>query len=235
MLVVFANQKGGVGKSTMAMLFSDYLGKRLARCRVLDCDKQQTIYKQYLLDLTYEGIYFDVNHVNDYEYAVPNNPNSLFKIERLPFDWLSDAIRSLLAEGETTFSDPDNDFNVFDMPGQLNIEQMEPIFRLADAIITPSSFSDFDNSSTLTFAKVIHDMNLRAKRFIIPNMITTSANYPNRYEVERDLLGMGFQITPDVARTINLSRNLSTMYINPVVQGVVENAFEYIITKLNCG
>ena len=56
MLIVFANQKGGVGKSTLALLFSDYLGMAGYRCRVLDCDKQQSIFEKYLLDLTFEGI-----------------------------------------------------------------------------------------------------------------------------------------------------------------------------------
>lgn len=235
MLVVFANQKGGVGKSTMALLFSDYLGKLGFRCRVLDCDRQQSIFEKYLLDLTYEGIQFDNARINDDDFVIPFNPNSLFKIERLPFDVLSEAIRGWLAEGETSFSDPENDVNVFDMPGQLDIDQMEPIFRLADAIVTPSSFTDFDDSSSLTFARAIRDMNLRAKLFIIPNGITASANYPNRRETERQLISYGYHITPDVARTVNLNRNLSTMYINPVVQGFVENAFCYIIKKLNLG
>lgn len=59
MLIVFANQKGGVGKSTLALLFSDYLGMAGYRCRVLDCDKQQSIFEKYLLDLTFEGIHYD--------------------------------------------------------------------------------------------------------------------------------------------------------------------------------
>ena len=232
MLIVFANQKGGVGKSTLALLFSDYLGMAGYRCRVLDCDKQQSIVEKYLLDLTFEGIHYDTEKIQNDDCPVPVNPNSLFRIERLPFDVLSGAIRGWLDNGEDSFTDSENDFNIFDMPGQLDIEQMEPIFRLADAIITPTSFSDFDNSSTLTFTNALRGMNLRAKRFVVPNAIMTSANYSSRSDIEQQLLGMGCHITPDVARTVNLSRNLSTMFINPYVLAVVENAFAYIIKKL---
>lgn len=235
MFVVFANQKGGVGKSTLALLFSDYLGRAGYRCRVLDCDKLQSIFDQYLLDLTREGIPFDKSKVGDSDFVVPYNPHSLFRIERLPFDVLSQAIRGWLSDGETSFSDPENDFNVLDLPGQLNTEEMEPIFRLADAIVTPSSFTDFDDNSTLAFTSAIRGMKLRARLFVVPNAITASANYVQRHETELRLLSDGFNITPDVARTVNLSRNLSTMYINPVVLGVVENAFTYIIKKLNYG
>ena len=58
-IIAVTNQKGGVGKSTLALLFSDYLGMAGYRCRVLDCDKQQSIFEKYLLDLTFEGIHYD--------------------------------------------------------------------------------------------------------------------------------------------------------------------------------
>ena len=88
-----ANQKGGVGKSTWVLLFSDYLGMAGYRCRVLDCDKQQSIFEKYLLDLTFEGIHYDTEKIQNDDCPVPVNPNSLFRIERLPFDVLSGAIR----------------------------------------------------------------------------------------------------------------------------------------------
>lgn len=215
------------------MLFSDFLGAAGKRVRVLDCDKQESIYRKYLEDLTCEGIPFDASRIQDPDFVIPYNPNSLFNIERLEFNMLSDAIQGLLAQGVTTFSDEENDVNVFDMPGQLNIEQMEPIFRLADAIITPSNFGDFDDASTLTFAEAIDSMRLRAKKFIIPNNINASANYSNRKQIEQKLLSLGYSITPEVTRTVNLQRNLSTMFINPVVYAVVESAFIYVINKLN--
>ena len=105
MLIVFANQKGGVGKSTLALLFSDYLGMAGYRCRVLDCDKQQSIFEKYLLDLTFEGIHYDTEKIQNDDCPVPVNPNSLFRIERLPFDVLSGAIRGWLDNGEDSFTD----------------------------------------------------------------------------------------------------------------------------------
>lgn len=45
-IITFANQKGGVGKSTLCTLFANYLSKQGKRVLVLDCDVQRSIYKR---------------------------------------------------------------------------------------------------------------------------------------------------------------------------------------------
>lgn len=235
MLIVFANQKGGVGKSTLALLFTDYLGELNKRCRILDCDNQQSIYKKYIADLVCENIPFDQNRALMSDYEIPFNPNSLFHIQRLPFEMLSAGMQQALDNGDTCLSDDEHDVNVFDMPGQLDLVQMKPIFQMADAIITPNQFTDFDMDSTVDFINAIDAINVRAAKFIVPNNISSIASYYKRPAQEKFCRDMGWQITPDIAKTINLTRDLNTMYISPAVKGVVDSAFTYIIRMLNLG
>lgn len=44
-IVTFANQKGGVGKTTLCVTFANYLVKKGVRVVVIDCDFQHSIMK----------------------------------------------------------------------------------------------------------------------------------------------------------------------------------------------
>src|SRR5574344_1869720 len=44
--VVFANQKGGVGKTTLCTLFANYLANKKENVLVVDADLQKSIYTQ---------------------------------------------------------------------------------------------------------------------------------------------------------------------------------------------
>ena len=44
MVITFANQKGGVGKSTLAMLFANWLTERNESVVIIDLDRQSTIH-----------------------------------------------------------------------------------------------------------------------------------------------------------------------------------------------
>ena len=54
--VVFANQKGGVGKSTLCILFANYLASKGKDVCIIDTDLQKTILMQRQKDAQlYEG------------------------------------------------------------------------------------------------------------------------------------------------------------------------------------
>ena len=54
--IVFANQKGGVGKSTLCILFANYLAAKGKDVCIIDTDLQKTILMQRRKDkLVYEG------------------------------------------------------------------------------------------------------------------------------------------------------------------------------------
>lgn len=49
-IITFANQKGGVGKTTLCTLFANYLVAKGKSVIVVDCDGQQTIYEKRQAD-----------------------------------------------------------------------------------------------------------------------------------------------------------------------------------------
>ena len=55
-IIIFANQKGGVGKTTLCAVFANYLVKKGCPVLVVDCDGQQSIKERRKNDLlVYEG------------------------------------------------------------------------------------------------------------------------------------------------------------------------------------
>ena len=54
-VITFANQKGGVGKTTLCTLFANYLAAKGKSLLVVDCDGQQTIYEKRKGDMNLVG------------------------------------------------------------------------------------------------------------------------------------------------------------------------------------
>lgn len=233
MLIVFANQKGGVGKSTIAMLFASYLGIHGRMCCMLDCDRQMSILKKYRDDLECKGYHVSEQDLLNPKFQLPENPDSLFKIQRLNIKQLSISLDTMWKRGVEQLVSEDNDLFLFDMPGQLDLELMHPIFRIADAIITPTAFTDFDNDSTRTFVDAIDCLKVRAQKFIVPNNISSIINYSKRPAEERYYQSKGFILTPDIPKTVNLTRGLNTMGMHRVVYGMVQSTFDYILKTLH--
>lgn len=232
MLFVFANQKGGVGKSTLALLFADYLGVHGHTCRMLDCDKQMSILNKYVMDLKRSNIPYDPSYKDFPNQQLPKNPNSLFEIQRLEMDRLVNIIKEQIKMGNLQMEDRNFDCTLFDMPGSLDMKTMQPIFQVADAIITPTSFTEFDSDSTHAFVKALNGINCRAQKFIVPNRISSIINYAKRPEEELFYINNNFILTPDIPRTVNLTRGLSTMEMTPFILGMVRVTFEFILSTL---
>ena len=55
-IVTFANQKGGVGKTTLCVAFANYLVTRGVRVVVVDCDFQHSILKCRKADIKKYGV-----------------------------------------------------------------------------------------------------------------------------------------------------------------------------------
>lgn len=49
-IISFANQKGGVGKTTLCTTFANYLSEKSESLLVLDCDNQQSIVERRRMD-----------------------------------------------------------------------------------------------------------------------------------------------------------------------------------------
>ena len=122
--VVFANQKGGVGKSTLCMLFANYLSWKGKPVCIIDTDLQKTILMQRQKDVQiYEG---------EEPYSVQSFDVSAPELMQQLMDSASEV------EG----------YVLFDSPGNVSEDGLVPLFTNADYIVCPYEYEDKTLDST---------------------------------------------------------------------------------------
>ena len=107
-IVTFANQKGGVGKTTLCVTFANYLVTKGVRAVVIDCDFQHSIMKCRKADIKKYG-----------EEAVP--------YDVLAYEANDKQAMTVLME--KLHNDPSIDVVLMDSPGSLKAEGLIPMFR----------------------------------------------------------------------------------------------------------
>ena len=112
--IIFANQKGGVGKSTLCILFANYLAWRNKDVCIIDTDLQKTIMMQRRKDQTvFEGQEVPYN-VQEYDIDNPDRVTQLME-------------SAAQVEG----------YVLFDSPGNISEDGLVPMFVEADYIVCP--------------------------------------------------------------------------------------------------
>ena len=129
-IVTFANQKGGVGKTTLCVTFANYLVTKGVRVVVVDCDFQHSILKCRKADIKKYGV------------------------DAVPYDVLAyeandkQAMTELM---EKLHNDPSIDVVLMDSPGSLKAEGLIPMFVNSDIIIVPFHYDLVTVPSTASF------------------------------------------------------------------------------------
>ena len=119
-MITFANQKGGVGKTTLCTMFADYLAAKGESVLVVDFDRQQTIYSKRKEDVEkYRGVRLPYT-VQPFDIKDTNN------------------VREFL----TSLREGYKGIVLMDTPGNLSQQGLVPIFALRDLCKTlPHSLS----------------------------------------------------------------------------------------------
>lgn len=149
MLISFANQKGGCGKSSIALLLEAYLAKKQGKKVVgIDIDRQRSYLGRYDKDLSlsekplYEVVYYE-----------PMELVSLIQEKKLDEDT----------------------YYIIDTPNQLSKETLA-VFVLSDKLIVPYNYSKVSMESTSTFMSVIAKVcNANSKLLFVANNIIAQA------------------------------------------------------------
>lgn len=129
-IVTFANQKGGVGKTTLCVTFANYLVTKGVRLVIIDCDFQHSIMKCRKTDLK--------------KYGEVQVPYEVWAYE--PDD--KTAMTSLI---EKLHNDPEIDVVLMDSPGSLKAEGLVPMFVNSDIIVVPFHYDLVTVPSTASF------------------------------------------------------------------------------------
>ena len=134
MIILFANQKGGVGKSTLAMLFANYLSSiHNKEVIVFDMDNQRSIYNKAQAAKVLE---------NEPIYEVEAAELGQFKII------------SELVNGKENLA------TIIDTAGSIENNDLIPIFKAVDVIVCPFAYDEFSVNSTIEFSYIIKNINM---------------------------------------------------------------------------
>lgn len=217
--IVFANQKGGVGKSTLCILFANYLAWKKQDVCVIDTDLQKTIKMQRKKDLELYPDAEEPYEVQDFDVQEP------------------ELMQQLMESASQT-----EGFVLFDSPGNVSEDGLVPLFTNADYIICPYEYEEKTLDSTGTFVQVIHALRqatpeMTAKLFFVPNRIDVRIGTADELRMWKQTDAIFKQlgaVTPRITARASLKR-INTLEITPAQRDAVKQAFDFMIRRINQG
>lgn len=151
--VLFSNIKGGVGKSSLCVLFAHYLTAKGEDVAVVDNDIQRTIARQRARDKEQRPnakLPWEVYSVFDFD--AKGDMRKLLPVLKEQDGWI-----------------------LVDCPGNMETERLIPVFEAADAVVVPITYSDNDLDATVElFVPVLRQINEKATLIFAPNRINES-------------------------------------------------------------
>ena len=214
--IVFANQKGGVGKSTLCMLFANYLAWKKQDVCIIDTDLQKSISMQRRKDMEiYEG-QEEPYTIQDFDVQDPETMQQLMD-----------------SAGET------EGFVLFDSPGNVSEDGLVPMFTSADFIICPYEYEEKTLDSTGMFVQVINALKhttseMGAKLFFVPNRIDVRIGTADELKMWKQTDAIFKQlgsVTPRITARAALKR-INTFEITSAQRDAVKPAFEFMIRRM---
>lgn len=207
MNIIFGNQKGGVGKSTLCIMLANYLTLvKKKQVLVIDMDFQKSINEQRKFDLTKNP---ERENSKPYEILVMDTED---------YPKYAEQLKKL------------NDYILIDLPGRLDDESLIPILKDAHYIICPFFYEIKSVLSTLNFSKFVKFLDEKKAIFFVPNRLKAGTKYETKEDVDALLLGVG-TITNGISDRVTLSR-LSTFDITDEQKGIVEEVFDFLYENI---
>ena len=214
--IVFAKQKGGVGKSTLCMLFANYLAWKKQDVCLIDTDLQKTIMMQRKKD---REIYEDMEEpytVQDFDVQDP------------------ELMQQLMESASQT-----EGFVLFDSPGNVSEDGLVPMFTGADFIICPYEYEEKTLDSTGTFIQVINALRqttpeMNARLFFVPNRIDVRIGTADELRMWKQTDAIFKQlgsVTPRITARASLKR-INTFEITAPQRDAVKAAFDFMIRRM---
>ncbi|WP_028896573.1 ParA family protein [Prevotella sp. HUN102] len=214
--IVFANQKGGVGKSTLCILFANYLAFKRKPVCIIDTDLQKTILMQRQKDAEiYQGVE-EPYSVQDFDVSEPEVMQQLMD----------------------SASEVDG-YVLFDSPGNVSEDGLVPLFANADYIICPYEYEDKTLDSTGTFVQVInmlkaHNPDMHAEIFFVPNRIDPrigTSDEQRMWNETNEIFQQIGKVTPVVNSRATLKR-INTFELLATQRQAVQGAFDYMLKRM---
>ncbi len=209
MIITFATQKGGAGKTTLAIAFANYVsGISERKIMVYDFDFQKSFYNKWQEDEESENpkIY---------------NVESIGDDDQSPFKDLEEIIN--LKESEDVY--------LFDLAGTLD-EKYSDILIYSDFIIIPFEYSDISVKSTLVFKNLLGLLESEAERIFIRSKYDKGFRYLNQKEMDEEISKYGMLVESPVYKR-NCLQIINTRKLSYEQKNAVKKPFNEIIEYIN--
>jgi chromosome partitioning protein len=214
-IISFANQKGGVGKTTLCILFANYLASKGKKVIVVDCDSQSSIAAKRTQDRT----------------KYPESPEG-YEIRRM------DLRERAKVKREMDSLRSQDAVILLDTPGNLQEEGLTVLFSMSDYIIVPFQFEAISIQSTGIFITFIQRLR-RLSEAMTGEMIFIVNDWDSRNgtraeidiwdRTEATLARLG-RVAPRVKRRVDMQR-VNTMFLMGEQSSIVSPTFDYIFNR----
>ncbi|THV57531.1 ParA family protein [Chryseobacterium candidae] len=210
MIITFATQKGGAGKTTLAIAFANYLWETSQRkIKAYDFDFQKSFFNKWKEDENSElPRLYEVELIGDDE-------------EEQPFADLEKIIS--LKESEEIY--------LFDLAGTLD-QKYSDLLIYSDFIIIPFEYSDVSVKSTLVFKNLLGLLESEAERIFIRSKYDKGYKYLNQKEMDIEIAKYGTLIENPVYKR-NCLQTINTRKLTYEQRYAIKKPFNKIIEQIS--
>lgn len=209
MIITFATQKGGTGKTTLAIAFANYISMSSQRkINVFDFDFQKSFYHKWK-----EDELLDIPKLYDVEIIEEENEQPFTDFETLIG----------LKESE--------DINLFDLAGTLDVKYSD-LLIYSDFIVIPFEYSNVSVKSTLVFINFLGLMESQAERVFIRSKYDKGYKYLNQESMDAEIRKYGTLLKSPVFKR-NCLQTIDTRKLNYEQKYAVKNSFTELIDHIN--
>lgn len=203
MIITFAQQKGGVGKTTLAIAFANYLVlTKNKKVNVYDFDFQRSFYSKWEED---EEL---------------NQEPSLYQVKAL------ENSNAFLVEDFVKMKESEEIF-LFDLGGTIDDEYME-VLMYSDILIIPFEYSEITTKSTMMFISMLGAIESSAELVFLRSKMDKGYNYKTQEHTDIQLELYG-KILPAPIYKRNEMQSISTRRLTYIQKKAVKDTFEELI------
>ena len=205
MNIIIANQKGGVGKTTLCILLANFLTEVKKEDIVcIDFDSQGSFFYKWKEDISL----YDQDHLYEVIKKNLNESKSIMK----ELNGLNDQA-----------------YAIIDVPGLIDSDYLIPVFKSADLIICPFMYDKITFESTFVFVQVLKHLKIDAPILFIPNRLKSNVNYKLTQSVNEELIMFG-HILPPISDRVTLQR-ISVFRNSLETTSIINDIFNKIYNK----
>ncbi|WP_312824818.1 ParA family protein [Epilithonimonas sp.] len=209
MIITFATQKGGTGKTTLAIAFANYVSVNSKRkVNVFDFDFQKSFYHKWKEDELLE-----IPKLYDVQIIDEENEQPFTDFETL----------IELKESE--------ELNIFDLAGTLDVKYSD-LLVYSDVIVIPFEYSNVSAKSTLVFINFLGLLESQAERIFIRSKYDKGFKYLNQDGMDAEISRYGILLKSPVFKR-NCLQVIDTRKLTYEQKYAVRNPFTELIEHIN--